>query len=88
MQADSEHNEHARLQWQCRRGMCELDVLLQDFLDTRYTQLDDRNKDVFRKLLTCSDQVLFEYLMGKLTPMDGDIAYVVEQIRHTSQARS
>lgn len=88
MQNQSQQPEHSRLRWQCRRGMRELDVLLQDFLDVRYAKLDDRNKEVFRKLLSCSDQMLFEYLMGKLTPMDGDVAHVVEQIRHTTQDQS
>jgi len=72
-----------RLQWQCRRGMLELDTLLQDFLETQYDGLAKNEKDIFENLLSYSDQLLFEYLMGKMKPLDKDVAHVVERIRHT-----
>ena len=34
-------SELARLRWKCRRGMLELDLLLRDFLDSGYQDLDD-----------------------------------------------
>jgi len=78
--------EYARLRWQCRRGMRELDLLLQDFLERRYATLPDGAKKAFATLLSYSDPVLLEYLMGRMTPRDGDVADVVAQIRRTAES--
>jgi len=74
-----------RLHWQCRRGMLELDTLLLTFLESRYDCLSRNEQDVFAELLSYPDQLLFEYLMGKIQPIDKDVAHVVEQIRHPTQ---
>ncbi len=71
----------ARLRWQCRRGMRELDLLLEDFLATRYETLDEAQRRLFRELLTCPDQLLLEYLMGRLVPSDREVAALVRYIR-------
>ncbi|NOX43215.1 MAG: succinate dehydrogenase assembly factor 2 [Gammaproteobacteria bacterium] len=73
---------HNRLQWRCRRGMLELDTLLQEFLETQYDILANNQKDIFENLLTYPDQLLFEYLMGKIKPLDKEVAHVVERIRY------
>ena len=73
--------EEKRLQWQCRRGMLELDLMLQAFVDKRYNDLPRNLKKAFYKLLSCQDQVLLEYLMGQETPTDKDVADVAKQIR-------
>jgi len=31
---------HAKLKWHCRRGMRELDLLLEGFLENRYERVD------------------------------------------------
>lgn len=74
-----------RLHWQCRRGMLELDTLLLTFLESRYGSLSHNEQEVFAELLNCPDQLLFEYLMGEIQPIDKDVAHVVEQIRHPAQ---
>lgn len=75
-------SDYNRLQWQCRRGMLELDTLLQDFLRDHYKTLPEKEQGVFEELLNYPDQLLFEYLMGKIRPTDIHIANVVERIRH------
>ena len=52
-----------RLKWQCRRGMLELDVLLNRYLEERYSDLDDEHKLHFQRLLTVEDPELYAYLM-------------------------
>jgi len=71
----------ARLRWQCRRGMLELDTLLFTFLDKLSDQITAQQLGAFEKLLTSSDQVLLEILMGRATPHDKDVADVAEQVR-------
>lgn len=62
--------------------MLELDTLLQEFLETQYDILANNQKDIFENLLTYPDQLLFEYLMGKIKPLDKEVAHVVERIRY------
>lgn len=77
-----------RICWQCRRGMLELDALLQGFLDDGYSALDAQQRLTFEALLTCPDNLLLEYLMGRTVPMDPDTADVVNQIRQSAHAQA
>ena len=74
----------SRLRWQCRRGMLELDELLQSYLDCRYA--DAKEQDAFRALLKLSDQELFDYFFGALAPLDPQLRHVIEQIRRAAGA--
>lgn len=73
--------DEARLSWQCRRGMLELDLMLDAFVTKRYTSLSLKDKQAFHQLLKCQDQILLEYLMGKEIPADKDVAHVAQQVR-------
>ncbi|MFQ5470030.1 MAG: succinate dehydrogenase assembly factor 2 [Gammaproteobacteria bacterium] len=73
--------ERARIYWQCRRGMRELDLLLQSFFDNHYDNLTRENQQVFQLLLKTPDQELVEYLMARKLHPDQKIADVIEQIR-------
>ena len=78
--SDLSHDE-TRLQWQCRRGMLELDLMLQTFVEKRYADLPVKSKKAFHQLLQCQDQFLLDYLMGQDTPTDKDVADVAKQVR-------
>lgn len=73
--------ERNRLQWQCRRGMRELDELLLAFLDRGYERLDGDGRRAFAALLEYPDAVLLECLMGRMIPTDKEVAHVVDAIR-------
>ena len=75
-----------RLRWQCRRGMRELDLLLLQFLDTGYADLDAEAARAFARLLDCPDALLLEWLLGRQRPSDKDVADVVEYIRRATSA--
>ena len=78
---DMESREFFRLYWQCRRGMLELDILLQRFMDARFHSLGPEQRQALERLLTSSDQLLLEYLMGRTIPIDKEVADIVQQIR-------
>jgi antitoxin CptB len=78
-------NASPRLQWQCRRGMRELDELLQGFLRNGYDRLDAGGHAVFEELLTTHDNLLLEYLMGRTVPVDPQTAHVVAEIRRAAR---
>lgn len=72
-----------RLYWHCRRGMLELDLLLQEFLKAHYDYISVSEKQTFARLLEYPDVVLFELLMGRSVTADQEIARVIEKIRTT-----
>ena len=74
-------NQLAKLQWQCRRGTKELDLLLQRYLDSGYLIADDEEKALFVELLGLEDDELVAVLMGELDVEAGEMKVLVEKIR-------
>ena len=78
------HQLPGRLRWQCRRGMLELDVLLNRFADQQWAKIDNRLKQEFEILLSCSDQQLQGWLCeGK--EADIEVTNIVSRIRQTDR---
>lgn len=73
--------QRARLLWRCRRGMLELDLLLQGFVDSGYGELDAAGRAAFERLLALPDQRIHNYLFGTETPRDGELGELLERIR-------
>lgn len=63
MKKDLENFNH--LQWQCRRGMLELDEILLKFLHSNYLNLSFNLKLKFNELLKASDADLFDWFFNK-----------------------
>ena len=76
--------DRSRLLWQCRRGMLELDAMLQAFMEKAYDDLTEQQQKAFEILLQTPDQLLLEYLMGRTIPIDKDVAYVARCIRESA----
>ena len=70
-----------RLRWKCRRGMLELDILLQSFLRKGYAELGRADLDRFAQLLEYEDNPLFELLMGNMQPADSDFVPLLRAIK-------
>jgi antitoxin CptB len=60
----------ARLRWRCRRGMRELDAVLQTFLLPRGAQLSAEELAAFSELLELPDPDLHAYLVGRNVSQD------------------
>jgi len=73
-----------RLRWQCRRGMLELDLLLQGFLDAGYTDLTEQQQEQFVQMLDFEDQLLLDWLMGYVVPADGAYLNLIGKIRQAT----
>lgn len=73
--------ELGRLRWQCRRGMLELDLLLEGFLEHQYPTLDASGRQAFGRMLEFPDQLLLEWLTGKIVPADPELRRLVQAIR-------
>jgi antitoxin CptB len=57
-----------RLRWDCRRGMLELDLVLNAFLVRHLDGLEPRQLEAFRGLLAYPDPLLLEFVMGHSEP--------------------
>ena len=77
-----------RLRWQCRRGMLELELFLNDFLEFDYEQLNDEEKYLFEDLLKVIDPILFDYLMGTDKPDNPKHRKIIELIRTATRQRN
>ncbi|MGI2169027.1 succinate dehydrogenase assembly factor 2 [Shewanella sp. MF05960] len=71
----------ARVRWACRRGMLELDVLFQPFVEAQYETLSDADKQTFIRLLECEDPELFAWFMGHEQCPDAQLADMVVKVR-------
>lgn len=78
--------ERARLTWHCRRGMLELDLILQNFLKNGLDKLNFEQIQCFDNLLNCTDPELYAWLMGYDTPEDAQFHDLIAIIRHCHQA--
>ncbi len=74
----------ARLRWQCRRGMLELDLLLGGFVEAHYDRLAPPERAALEALLELPDQLLHDYLLGGAVPIDPETAHVVRRIREAA----
>ncbi len=76
----------AKLRWRCRRGMRELDAVLQGFLDAEAVRLSDAEIGCFEGILELPDPVLHAYLLGRDDPDDAATAALIERIRASARA--
>ena len=72
--------KYNQLYWRSRRGMLELDLQLQPFLEQSFSSLEDSEKEGYEKLLLEEDWQIYDWLRGVTTPVDKDVALVVDKI--------
>ena len=77
MVSDEELN---RMRWAARRGMLELDLVLEPFVQARYQSLDEADRARFQALMVCEDQDLFAWFLRREQPADGELAIIVSKI--------
>ncbi len=72
--------EHALLKWCCRRGMKELDVLLERYLEYRFPLAASDERQAFVELLDLPDPDFASFLLGRTHPAQPRMANVVKRI--------
>ena len=75
--------ERSRLIWRCRRGIREMDIVLQEFINQSYDTLSDTNKNAFSQLLDENDLDILNWIMGKEEPENDEIRYIITLIRES-----
>jgi antitoxin CptB len=79
-----EETEIRKLRWRCRRGMRELDQLLERWLDTQWRQSSAGERETFLRLLDSEDDRLWRWFLGHETSEDAALQQLVERIRVTT----
>lgn len=72
----------SRLKWHCRRGMKELDVLLERFLERERRPLAEGRWPEMEALLETEDDLLWEWLQNPAAAQAIPWRRLLEQIRH------
>ncbi|MFW5927310.1 MAG: succinate dehydrogenase assembly factor 2 [Wenzhouxiangella sp.] len=71
----------SRLRWRCRRGMRELDVLLEGWLKGRWQEADESLRDAFADLLECEDDVIWDWVTGRDRPAGERMRKLIDELR-------
>ena len=73
--------ELRRLQWRCRRGLLENDLVLREFLERHGSSLEGERLRAFRALLEYSDNDLWDLVSGRAEPDDLAMNALVRELR-------
>jgi antitoxin CptB len=70
-----------RLQWRCRRGMLENDLVLQKFLGIHGRDLDQAELATLNDLLEVDDNQLWDIFSGRIAPPEARFIELVDRLR-------
>ncbi|HZO22987.1 MAG TPA: succinate dehydrogenase assembly factor 2 [Steroidobacteraceae bacterium] len=72
--------DERRMLWRCRRGMKELDVLLERYVHLHLPGASSKERRAFARLLELPDPLLADYLFGHDLPPEQDLAALAQRI--------
>jgi antitoxin CptB len=72
--------ESRKVLWRCRRGMKELDVLLERFAREHYPHVSSDDQRAFARLLDLPDPDLADYFFGYAIPKEPALARLTQLI--------
>jgi len=67
-----------RLKWKCRRGLLELDLVLQGYLDGHF---EDKDANALNELLDLPDNDLWDIVSGRSDRFEERFGGIVAQLR-------
>jgi antitoxin CptB len=76
-----DQRERDRIHWHCRRGLLELDLLLERFVAKHLDMLDAAQTAEFKELLAYEDNDLLDMVMGRAEPVNSDLCAVLALMR-------
>jgi antitoxin CptB len=80
LESQPAQNDFGKLQWQCRRGMKELDFLLARYLRERYRAASSDERAAFADFLELPDPDMMRYLLAGDAPPDPRCAALCRQL--------
>ncbi|WP_147692514.1 succinate dehydrogenase assembly factor 2 [Vogesella mureinivorans] len=73
--------EIKRIRWRSRRGLLELDIVLERFLANGFDQLTMAELAAYRKCLELGDNDFLDYVNGKAEVDDPELAHIIGILR-------
>jgi antitoxin CptB len=73
--------EQRRLAWRCRRGMLELDIILQQFVREQFSSLNLAEMQVFDEMLELPDNDFWEKIRDTKPVADDSLQQVLIKLR-------
>jgi antitoxin CptB len=73
--------EKKRIRWRSRRGLLELDIVLERFLARGFDDLDEPGLEAYRRLLELEDTDFLEVVNAKADLDDPELMAVVRLLR-------
>ena len=73
--------ELERVRWRCRRGLLELDIVLERFVAGHYAQLDHAGQIAFDALLDMPDTLLWDMITGKEPVTQSELRTLVAHLQ-------
>lgn len=80
--ANDSENKLSKVRWRCKRGMLELDLMLQNFCEVAYVSLAPEKQQLFEELLEEADQDLQRWLVGTEPASNRKFQDMILVIRH------
>lgn len=71
-----------KLKWLCRRGMKELDILLERFVDHQQQSLSEGAWPEFESLLETEDDILWDWVQDSAQADASKYRDLLQRIRH------
>jgi antitoxin CptB len=72
------------LKWRCRRGIREMDLLLQVFMDKYFEKLSTEEIKTFEDLLEQPDLDILDWIMGRSKPPSTAIQSIIDKINNAA----
>jgi len=79
--------EQNRMRWASRRGLLELDLLLGPFVEEVFPVLDTNSREKYRRLMSCDDQDILNWIMDRVPLSDSSLAPIVLSIREHNASK-
>ena len=73
--------EQNRIKWHCRRGLLELDLVLERFVSRHLDALDAGQTAEFVELLEYEDNDLLDMVMGRAEPVNAQLNGMLNLMR-------
>lgn len=76
----------SRLRWACRRGMLELDLLFERYVNEQYAKQPQAEQILFAQLLEQADQDLFDWYIKRSTTPAPEFKSISQQLFQLTDA--
>jgi antitoxin CptB len=73
--------QHDRLKWKCRRGLLELDLVLERFLQSEAQTLSQCDAAMLSELLEQPDNDLWDLVIGRSDRVDARLGGILARLR-------